>query len=81
MGETIYLYDEDGNEIPFEFLDTVNYHKNEYVCLRPMEGSSSDEVLILLVEGDELAIVENTATMQAVYKEFQKKHSELEFRD
>lgn len=81
MGDTIYLYDEDGNEIPFEFLDTIHYEKSEYVALRPLEGASTDEVLILLVEGDNLCIVEDQRTMQAVYKAFQKKHSDLEFRD
>ncbi len=82
MDDILYLYDEDGNEIPFEFLDEIIYQDNQYVALRPMEGASTDEVLILLVEGDSFSLVENQKTIDAVYKQFQSAHkADYDFRD
>ena len=34
----ITLYDEDGNEVPFEFLDYIEYDHCKYVALLPLEG-------------------------------------------
>lgn len=82
MDDILYLYDEDGNEIPFEFLDEINYQGGQYVALRPMDGASVDEVLILLVEGDDFQLVEDAKVLDAVYKQFQKANADqYEFRD
>ena len=82
MDSILYLYDEDGNEIAFEFLDEIDYRGGQYVALRPTEGSSTDEVLILLVEGDDFSLVGNPKTVQAVYQLFRESHKEeYDFRD
>ncbi|HPZ00962.1 MAG TPA: DUF1292 domain-containing protein [Clostridiales bacterium] len=82
MNNTLYLYDEDGNEIPFEFLDEIDYNGNQYVALRPMEGTGTDEVLILLVEGDNFSLVENQKTLHTVYQLFQEAQKDnYTFRD
>lgn len=45
----IILYDEDGNEVPFEFLDYLEYDHCDYVALLPLAGDleHNAEVLIL----------------------------------
>ncbi|MBQ3996108.1 MAG: DUF1292 domain-containing protein, partial [Clostridia bacterium] len=50
----IVLYDEDGNEVPFEFLDYIEYDHCNYVALLPLEGDMENaEVLILQVVENE----------------------------
>lgn len=54
--ENIYLLeDNDGNEVPFEFVDLMEYEGEEYLFLLPIEDDNG-EVLILhidSVDGDE----------------------------
>lgn len=47
----IVLNDEDGNEVEFEFADSVEYNGNDYVVLFPCD-EDDDEVVILKVEGE-----------------------------
>ena len=55
----ITLYDEDGNEVPFEFLDYIEYDHCKYVALLPLAGDLENaEVLIL-------QLVENESTGEA----------------
>lgn len=55
----IELIDEDGKTLSFEYLMTLDYGKNEYVILSPLEPYddsdelTGDEVVILRVEQDE----------------------------
>lgn len=51
----IYLSDENGNDVKFEFLDLIDYEGEEYVVLLPAEeteDSEPDEVVILKLEKD-----------------------------
>ena len=84
----IVLYDEDGNEVPFEFLDYIEYDHCNYVALLPLEGDMENaEVLILQVvenEDDEqdFDIVEDTKLLARLYRQFQDDHrDEFNFRD
>ena len=84
----IVLYDEDGNEVPFEFLDYIEYDHCNYVALLPLEGDMENaEVLILQVvenEGGEqdFDIVEDTKLLARLYRQFQDDHrDEFNFRD
>ncbi len=74
---TIVLNDEDGNEVPFEFLDLIEYEGNEYVVLLPKEDED-DQVVILQVEpceGDleSYLAVEDEEILQAVFDIFKSK--------
>ena len=59
MGEEldniIVLNDENGKEVPFEFLDVIEYEGEEYVVLLPADedAEDSDEVVILKIEDTE----------------------------
>jgi uncharacterized protein YrzB (UPF0473 family) len=50
----IVLNDENGEEVPFEFLDLIEYEGEEYVVLLPVEeDDEADEVVILKLEDTE----------------------------
>ena len=50
----ILLVDNDGNEIEFEYIDSVEYGGNEYVVLVQLDDDSDDtEAVILRVEKGE----------------------------
>lgn len=55
----IYLNDEDGNEVPFEYLDLVELDGEEYIVLIPMDDEESAEVVILRIEPTEDPDVES----------------------
>ena len=73
----IYLSDEDGNEVAFEFLDIVEYGGEEFVVLLPTDDDDG-EVVILKVEAideeqESYVSVDDDATLQAVFDIFKKK--------
>jgi len=55
LNNIIVLNDENGEEVPFEFLDVVDYEGEEYVVLLPVEEDEedADEVVILKIEDTE----------------------------
>lgn len=56
LNNIIILNDENGEEVPFEFLDVVEYEGEEYVVLLPVEEDEEDddgEVVILKIEDTE----------------------------
>lgn len=85
----ITLFDEDGNEVPFEFLDYIEYDHCKYVALLPLAGDLENaEVLILQLVEDEATgeqdfdIVEDAKLLDKLYRQFQEDHKdEFNFRD
>lgn len=56
LDNIVQLYDEDGNEVNFEFLDLVELDDEQYVVLLPIteEGEEEEgEVVILKLEDSE----------------------------
>ena len=56
LDNIIVLNDENGEEVPFEFLDLIEYDDEKYVVLLPVEEDESEdagEVVILKVEDTE----------------------------
>ena len=54
--DIVQLVDEDGNEVDFEHLMTLEHNGNAYICLvpvEPMEDVAEDELVILRLETDE----------------------------
>jgi uncharacterized protein YrzB (UPF0473 family) len=78
----VVLIDEDGEEVEFEHLDTIELDGNEYVVLLPLNeeededsDEETDEVVILKVEHgnegeDSFATVEDEDELSKVFEEF-----------
>lgn len=50
--ENLVLIDEDGNEVEFGFIGSLESEGNEYVVLSPIEGEEIDEIIIFKVDRD-----------------------------
>lgn len=76
--DIVMLFDEEGNEIPFEHLDTFELNDNVYVVLLEViegEPEDNDEVVILRLDKDEsgedtLSIVEDEDELNEAFEEF-----------
>lgn len=75
------LTDENGNDVDFEYLDSVEYQGKEYLVLMPAEEDST-EVVILEVEpvDEELEnylSVGDEAVLNAVYDIFKERYKDV----
>ncbi|MCH5300877.1 MAG: DUF1292 domain-containing protein [Ruminococcus sp.] len=82
----IVLTDDEGNDVEFEFLDTVEYEGNEYIVL--MENvEDTEEVIILKIENlddenENYVGVDDEETLNAVFKIFKERFKdEFNFTD
>lgn len=82
----IVLTDDEGNDVEFEFLDTVEYEGNEYIVL--MENvEDTEEVIILKIESlddenENYVSVDDEETLNAVFKIFKDRFkNEFNFTD
>lgn len=86
--DIVVLVDENGEEVEFEHIDTIEMNGNEYVVLAPYseeesEEQDEEEVIILKVEHNEdgedsFVTVEDEEELDTVFEEFQA-HMEEEF--
>ena len=75
------LTDENGDEVNFEYLDSIEYNGVEYLVLAP-EGDEDGETVILEVqpvdeENENYIAVESEATLDAVYAIFKEKFKDI----
>jgi len=76
--DVIELIDEDGNEVSFEHLMTLEHNGKVYICLAPieeMEDVAEDELVIMRIEtdaegNDYYATVDNEAELDAVFEKY-----------
>ena len=76
--DIVQLVDEDGNEVDFEHLMTLEHKGNAYICLvpvEPMEDVAEDELVILRIETDEdgndvYATVDDDAELDEVFEKY-----------
>ena len=76
--DIVELVDEDGNEVKFEHLMTLEYNDKAYICLvpaEPMEDVAEDELVILRIETDEdgndyYASVDDESELDAVFDKY-----------
>lgn len=81
LDNIIVLNDENGEEVPFEFLDLIELDGEEYVVLLPVEEDEEDagEVVILKVEDTEseeeesYVSVDDEDTLNKVFEIFKEK--------
>lgn len=88
--DLVVLVDENGEEVEFEHLDTIELNGNEYVILLPVEESEEekdiDEVVILKIEHgeeeDSFVSVDDDDELDAVFEEFKARmEEEFDFDD
>lgn len=82
MDNLVYLSDEDGNEVAFEYLDSVEYQGEEYVVLISTD-EDDDEVVILKVEPtpdeeeeENFVTVESEEVAEAVFEIFKERNKD-----
>lgn len=82
----IVLTDDEGNDVEFEFLDTVEYDGDEYIIL--MENvEDNDEVIVLKIENlddenENYVGVEDEVVLDAVFNIFKDRYKdEFTFTD
>ncbi len=76
--DIVELIDEDGNEVRFEHLMTLEHNGNAYICLvpvDPMEDVEEDELVIMRIEtdaegNDVYATIEDDAELDAVFEKY-----------
>lgn len=77
----ITLIDDNGEDVSFEILDTVEYKERLFAVLLPFE-SEEDEVVILEIlpaedpEYDDFVSVEDENLLNEVFEEFKKAHAD-----
>lgn len=88
--DVLVLKDEDGQEIEFEYLDTVEKNGKEYIVLLPLEEAEDEEegeVVILQIgeteDGEEEFLpVEDEKELNSVFEDFKERmKDEFEFVD
>jgi uncharacterized protein YrzB (UPF0473 family) len=84
--DIVTLIDENGEEVEFEHIDTIEMNGNEYVVLAELQEEESDdqeeeEVIILKIEHgengeDSFVTVEDEDELDSVFEEFQARMEE-----
>lgn len=85
--DIIVLVDEDGEEVEFELIDTIEMNDNEYVVMLPLEEDEEasendvDEVVIFKIEHgeggeDSFVTIEDEEELSEVFEEFTKRVEE-----
>ena len=76
--DIVQLVDEDGNEVDFEHLMTLEHNGRTYICLvpmEPMEDVEEDELVILRIEADEdgndcYVTIDDDAELDEVFEKY-----------
>lgn len=76
--DIIELVDEDGNDVRFEHLMTLEHNGRIYICLvpvDPMEDVAEDELVIMRIETDEegndyYATIDDDAELDSVFEKY-----------
>ena len=75
------LTDEDGNEVEFELVDSVDYEGEEYLILLPMDEEDPEVVILKVVtdgKGNESYVtVDTEQTLMAVFEIFKERFKDI----
>ena len=79
--ELLILTDENGEDVEFEYLDSIDYEGKEYIVLLPAD-ENDNEVLILEVEpvdeeNENYVSVKDEAVLEAVYAIFKDRFKDI----
>ncbi len=76
----VILTDENGNDVEFDYLDTIEYQGKEYLVLTPVDDSG--DIVILEIqpvdeEYENYVAVEDEAVEEAVYAIFKDRYKDV----
>ena len=75
------LTDENGEDVDFEYMDSIEYEGKEYLVLIPVEDDSGEIVILEIEPVDEESenylAVEDEKTLNAVYAIFKEKYKDI----
>lgn len=75
------LTDENGNDVDFEYLDSIDYQGKEYLVLMPAEEDSTEVVILEVEPVDEetenYLSVGDEAVLNAVYEIFKERYKDV----
>ena len=86
----VFLQDEEGNDVPFEFLDLMEFQGKEYVIFLPVEPEEDEEGMVQIFEIQDTdepdmemyVSVEDEAVLYQVFEFFKEKFKDdFEFVD
>ena len=77
----ISLIDDEGNEVPFELLDIVEYEGGKYLILYPLEDEDDGAVLILQAQEEEdgnegYVTIEDEGLLDTVFDIFRARNND-----
>ena len=76
----VVLTDDEGQDIEFEWLDTVEMGEDQYIVLLPTDDEEAEEVVIFKMEIDEetenFVSVDNEEELNKVYDLFKERNKE-----
>lgn len=77
----ITLTDDDGQDISFEVLDTIEYKDRLFAVLLPFEDEDDEVVILEIIPGedpemDDFVTVDDEDLLNEVFEEFQKRADE-----
>jgi len=75
------LTDENGNDVDFEYMDSIEYGGKEYLVLMPVEGESGEIVILEIEPVDEetenYLSVDDEGVLNAVFGIFKEKYKDI----
>ena len=75
------LTDENGNDVDFEYMDSIEYGGKEYIVLTPAEEDAAEIVILEIQPVDEenenYLSVEDEEILNAVYRIFQDRFKDV----
>lgn len=80
LDNVIVLTDEDGNDVEFEWLDTVEMNDNTYVVVLPADEEADEVVILKMEKNDEeetFVGLEDEKEINEVFEEFKSRNQEI----
>ena len=85
MDGIMTLIDENGQEVEYEFVDSITYENAEYVVLLPVEEGDCEAVILAVEEDGDMenyVAIEDEDILSAVYDIFKERFADqLDFED
>lgn len=85
MDGIMTLIDENGQEVEYEFVDSIMYDNAEYVVLLPVEEGDCEAVILAVEEDGDMenyVAIEDEDVLEGVYEIFKERFADqLDFED